>query len=137
MIHASTPYHTCTKIHKVLEIPVIVTEQNPKGESILVILSDIKSPKNKGFGNTIPDIDLPSLGPLLVATIAKELYSMMTPEVRAILHKRPHIKSVVLFGVEVSLPYNDWLISHIARFSHKFACYNLLWTSSRRGMTCM
>ncbi|KAG2741688.1 Isochorismatase hydrolase [Suillus brevipes Sb2] len=71
------------KIAKVLEIPVIVTEQNPKG-----------------FGNTIPDIDLPSLGPLLVATIAKDLYSMMTPEVRAILHKRPHIKSMVLFGVE-------------------------------------
>lgn len=71
------------KITKVLEIPVIVTEQNPKG-----------------FGNTIPDIDLLSLGPLLVATIAKELYSMMTPEVRAVLHKRPQIKSVVLFGVE-------------------------------------
>lgn len=88
------------KITKVLEIPVIVTEQNPKGEPILVILSDIKSPKNKGFGNTIPDIDLLSLGPLLVATIAKELYSMMTPEVRAVLHKRPQIKSVVLFGVE-------------------------------------
>ncbi|KIK42989.1 hypothetical protein CY34DRAFT_82600 [Suillus luteus UH-Slu-Lm8-n1] len=71
------------KVAKVLEIPVVVTEQNPKG-----------------FGNTILDIDLPSLGPLFVATIAKELYTMMTSEVRVILHKRPQIKSVVLFGVE-------------------------------------
>ncbi|KAG1820565.1 Isochorismatase-like protein [Suillus subaureus] len=71
------------KIAKALEIPVVVTEQNPKG-----------------LGNTIPDIDLPSLGPLLVATIAKSFFSMMTPEVKAILHERPQIKSVVLFGIE-------------------------------------
>ncbi|KAG2148059.1 Isochorismatase-like protein [Suillus clintonianus] len=71
------------KVAKVLEIPVVVTEQNPKG-----------------LGNSIPDIDLPSLGPLLVATIAKGLFSMLTPEVKALLHERPHIKSVVLFGIE-------------------------------------
>ncbi|KAG0696722.1 Isochorismatase-like protein [Suillus ampliporus] len=71
------------KIAKVLEIPVIVTEQNPKG-----------------LGNTILDIDLPSLGPLLVATIEKGLFSMMTPEVKTLLHERPQIKSVVIFGIE-------------------------------------
>ncbi|KAG1756105.1 Isochorismatase-like protein [Suillus lakei] len=71
------------KIAKVLEIPVIVTEQNPKG-----------------LGTTIPDIDLPSLGPLLLATIEKGLFSMMTPEVKALLRERPQIKSVVLFGIE-------------------------------------
>lgn len=71
------------KIAKVLEIPVVVTEQNPKG-----------------LGNTIPDIDLPALGPLLLATIEKGLFSMVTPEVKALLHERPQIKSVVLFGIE-------------------------------------
>ncbi|KAG2159044.1 Isochorismatase-like protein [Suillus bovinus] len=71
------------KIAKVLEIPVVVTEQNPKG-----------------LGNTIPDIDLPSLGPLLLATIEKGLFSMVTPEVKALLYERPQVKSVVLFGIE-------------------------------------
>lgn len=71
----------------------------------------MKPSKRKALGNTIPDIDLPSLGPLLLATIEKGLFSMVTPEVKALLHERPQIKSVVLFGIEVSLPYNDWFIS--------------------------
>ncbi|KAG1792479.1 Isochorismatase-like protein [Suillus plorans] len=71
------------KVAKVLNIPVVVTEQNPKG-----------------LGSTIPDIDLPYLGPLLVATIEKGLFSMMTPEVKTILHERPQIRSMVLFGIE-------------------------------------
>ncbi|KAG2031538.1 hypothetical protein BDR03DRAFT_972407 [Suillus americanus] len=45
---------------------------------------------------------------------------MITPEVRAILHERTQIKFVVFCCIEASLPYNDWLISDIARFSHKF-----------------
>jgi len=64
----------------------------------------MKSPRNKGLGNTIPDFDLSALGPLHVATIAKGLFSMMTPEVKVLLHERPQIKSVVLFGIEVSSP---------------------------------
>ncbi|OJA07684.1 hypothetical protein AZE42_01878 [Rhizopogon vesiculosus] len=71
------------KVAKALEIPVVVTEQNPKA-----------------LGNTTPDIDLTSLGPLHVATIDKGLFSMLTPEVKAILHDRVQIKSVVLFGIE-------------------------------------
>lgn len=114
---------TINKMLKIAKIPVVVTEQ----VNLFLSLFKVKSPENKGLGNTIPDIDLPSLGPLLVATTAKGLFSMMMPEVKAILHEHPQIKSVVLFGIEVSLPYNNRLISNIARFSHKLACCNLFW----------
>ncbi|KAG1756096.1 Isochorismatase-like protein [Suillus lakei] len=57
------------KIAKVLGIPVVVTEQNPKDHQ-----------KIKALETPSPDIDLPSLGPLLVTTIEKGLFSMMTPE---------------------------------------------------------
>ncbi|KIK99712.1 hypothetical protein PAXRUDRAFT_822482 [Paxillus rubicundulus Ve08.2h10] len=71
------------RVAKVLDIPVMVTEQNPKG-----------------LGNTAPEIDLASLGDLHVATIEKSLFSMMVPEIKALLQERPHVKSVVLFGIE-------------------------------------
>ncbi|KIJ70413.1 hypothetical protein HYDPIDRAFT_105126 [Hydnomerulius pinastri MD-312] len=71
------------KVAKVLGVPVVVTEQNPKG-----------------LGSTTSDIDVASLGDLHVATIEKSLFSMMIPEVKALLSERPQIKSVVLFGIE-------------------------------------
>ncbi|KAF9224337.1 Isochorismatase hydrolase [Gyrodon lividus] len=71
------------KVAKVLGIPVMVTEQNPKG-----------------LGNTTPEIDVASLGDLHVATVEKSLFSMLVPEVKALLRERPHVKSVVLFGIE-------------------------------------
>ncbi|KAG6333767.1 hypothetical protein ID866_5329 [Astraeus odoratus] len=71
------------KVGKLLNIPVIVTEQNPKG-----------------LGPTVPEFDLTSLGDLHIATVEKVLFSMMTPEVKALLHERPHIKSIVLSGIE-------------------------------------
>jgi nicotinamidase-related amidase len=43
---------------------------------------------------------LPALADLHVATIAKTLFSMMVPEVRTLLRDRPHVTSVVLFGIE-------------------------------------
>ncbi|KAF9246889.1 Isochorismatase-like protein [Melanogaster broomeanus] len=39
-------------------------------------------------------------GDLHIATIEKSLFTMMTPEVKALLRERPHVKSVVLFGIE-------------------------------------
>ncbi|KAI5982281.1 Isochorismatase-like protein [Pisolithus marmoratus] len=71
------------KIAKLLNIPVVVTEQNPKG-----------------LGPTTPEINLDSLGDLRILTVEKVLFSMMTPDVKAQLQERPHIRSVVLFGIE-------------------------------------
>ncbi|KAN0097791.1 Isochorismatase-like protein [Tylopilus felleus] len=77
---------TCNKmlkLAKVLGIPVVATEQNPRV-----------------LGSTVPEIDLAALADLHVATIGKNLFSMMVPEVKTLLQERPHVKSVVLFGIE-------------------------------------
>jgi len=71
------------KVAKVLNIPVLVTEQNPKA-----------------LGSTAPEIIIDSLGPLHLGTIEKTLFSMVTPEVKAILNTNSRLKSVVLFGIE-------------------------------------
>ncbi|KIJ26994.1 hypothetical protein M422DRAFT_236292 [Sphaerobolus stellatus SS14] len=72
------------KVAKVVDIPVLVTEQNPKG-----------------LGSTIPELALQSLGSLHIGTYSKTLFSMVTPEVTKVLaDRRPHVKSIVLFGVE-------------------------------------
>ena len=54
------------------------------------------------LGSTAPDIEISSLGPLHLATIPKTLFSMVTPEVKDILRNKSHVKSVALFGIEVS-----------------------------------
>ncbi|KAH9950090.1 Isochorismatase hydrolase [Amylocystis lapponica] len=70
------------KLAKVLGIPVIVTEQNPRA-----------------LGPTAPELDVASLGSLHLGTIAKSCFTMLTPEVKAIL-KAQNLKSVVIFGIE-------------------------------------
>lgn len=60
--------------------------------------------RDAALGTTTPEIDLPALADLHVATIEKSLFSMMVPEVTMLLRERPHVTSVVLFGIEVSLP---------------------------------
>lgn len=66
---------------RLLGIPVIVTEQYPKG-----------------LGSTVQEIDL--TGAKLV--LPKTKFSMVLPEVEAALAEIPGVRSVVLFGVEVS-----------------------------------
>ncbi|KAI0786457.1 Isochorismatase-like protein [Abortiporus biennis] len=70
------------KVAKVLDVPVIATEQN-----------------SRALGPTVPELDLTALGPLHLGTIEKTLFSMATPEVKKLLQER-NIKSVVLFGIE-------------------------------------
>ncbi|KAH9482898.1 Isochorismatase domain-containing protein 2A [Psilocybe cubensis] len=65
-----------------LEIPVICTTQNAKA-----------------LGPTDPAIDLQSLGPLLLGTFDKTLFSMVVPEVQDILASR-QVSSIVIFGIE-------------------------------------
>jgi len=70
------------KVAKVLDVPVIATEQNPRA-----------------LGPTVPELDTAALGPLYLGSIDKSLFSMLTPEVKKVLQER-NIKSVVLFGIE-------------------------------------
>ncbi|KAH8996979.1 Isochorismatase hydrolase [Lactarius hatsudake] len=67
---------------KIQEVPVIVTEQNPRA-----------------LGKTDDRIDLTSLGALHLATVEKTLFSMATPEVLSLLEKHD-FKSLVLMGIE-------------------------------------
>lgn len=70
---------------RLLGIPVIVTEQYPKG-----------------LGSTVQEIDL--TGAKLV--LPKTKFSMVLPEVEAALAEIPSVRSIVLFGVEVgALPF--------------------------------
>ncbi|KAK2466390.1 hypothetical protein APHAL10511_002032 [Amanita phalloides] len=71
------------KLAKILSCRVICTTQ-----------------KARALGPIDPDIDLSPLGRLLVGTYDKTLFSMVTPEVEAILQAEPQINSVVLFGIE-------------------------------------
>ncbi|KAH9057731.1 Isochorismatase hydrolase [Lactarius vividus] len=70
------------KAAKIQEIPVIVTEQNPRA-----------------LGKTDDRIDLAALGPLHLATIEKTLFSMATPDVLALLEKHA-FQSLVVMGIE-------------------------------------
>ncbi|SCZ90203.1 BZ3500_MvSof-1268-A1-R1_Chr1-3g01837 [Microbotryum saponariae] len=71
-----------TKAAALLEVPVIVTEQNPKALGATVPLSLEKLPKS-----------------LYRGAISKTKFSMMLPEVEAQL-KEWKTKSVVIFGIE-------------------------------------
>ena len=55
----------------------------------------------KALGPTDPAIEADTLGPLLLGTFDKTLFSMMTPDVKAILDARPGVESIVIFGIEV------------------------------------
>ncbi|KAH9962417.1 Isochorismatase-like protein [Russula dissimulans] len=70
------------RIAKLHEIPVIVTEQNPRG-----------------LGKTDERLDVASIGPLHLATIEKSLFSMATPEFLSLIESRG-FKSFILTGIE-------------------------------------
>ncbi|KAH9918153.1 Isochorismatase hydrolase [Fomitopsis serialis] len=70
------------KMAKVLDVPVLVTEQNPRS-----------------LGPTVPELAFAALGQLHLGTIAKSLFTMLTPEVRDVLSDRQS-KSIAIFGIE-------------------------------------
>lgn len=70
------------KVAKLLEVPVIYTEQNPKA-----------------LGPTVPELSPQGLESLHLGTFSKTLFSMAIPEVKTIIDQRD-LKSIVLFGIE-------------------------------------
>ncbi|KAF9779558.1 Isochorismatase hydrolase [Thelephora terrestris] len=89
------------KIAKILEVPVIVSEQYPKG-----------------LGATVPELNVNELGPLHLGTFDKTLFSMVVPPVEAIL-KQHDFESVLIVGIEVreismrrSIPRRS-LVTHV------------------------
>ncbi|KAI0829331.1 Isochorismatase hydrolase [Trametes gibbosa] len=67
---------------KVLEVPVLITEQNPRA-----------------LGGTVPELDPAPLGNLFLGTHPKTGFSMAIAPVLSLLKHRD-FKSVVLFGIE-------------------------------------
>lgn len=92
------------------------------------------------LGSTAPEIPIDSLGPLHIGTIQKTLFSMVTVETKGILNERSHVKSVVLFGIEVA----SWISHHGELFSsmsfivysRMSASYKLLSTFSILASMC-
>jgi len=74
------------KIAKILGIEVVCTTQYAKA-----------------LGPIDPAIDIESLGSLHLGTFDKTNFSMLIPEVYAILESRPSLKSVVIFGIEAHI----------------------------------
>uniref|UniRef100_A0A8C5SAT0 Isochorismatase domain-containing protein 1 n=1 Tax=Laticauda laticaudata TaxID=8630 RepID=A0A8C5SAT0_LATLA len=79
---------------RILGIPIIVTEQYPKG-----------------LGNTVQEIDL--TGAKLV--LHKTKFSMVLPEVEAAIAEIPGIRSVVLFGVETHVCIQQTALELVGR----------------------
>ncbi|XP_034511621.1 LOW QUALITY PROTEIN: isochorismatase domain-containing protein 1 [Ailuropoda melanoleuca] len=79
---------------RMLGIPVIVTEQYPKG-----------------LGSTVQEIDL--TGVKLV--LPKTRFSMVIPEVEAALAEIPGVRSVVLFGVETHVCIQQTALELVGR----------------------
>ncbi|KAK1176298.1 isochorismatase domain-containing protein 1 [Acipenser oxyrinchus oxyrinchus] len=79
---------------RILGIPVIVSEQYPKG-----------------LGSTVQELDL--TGVKLV--IPKTKFSMVLPEVEAALAEIPGVRSVVLFGVETHVCIQQTALDLIGR----------------------
>ena len=83
-------------------MPVIVTEQNSRGEPAVRVGCVQSLTGVSALGHTVPEVDLPSLGYLHLATVEKSLFSMATPEVLAYLQQH-NFKSIIVCGIEVGL----------------------------------
>lgn len=79
---------------RILGIPVIVTEQYPKG-----------------LGSTVQEIDL--TGAKLV--LPKTKFSMVLPEVETAIAEIPGVRSVVLFGVETHVCIQQTALELVGR----------------------
>ncbi|KAH9843717.1 Isochorismatase hydrolase [Rhodofomes roseus] len=70
------------KMAKVLDVPVLVTEQSPRS-----------------LGPSVPELEFSQLGQLHLGTVSKSAFTMFTPEVSKILTDR-QLRSIAIFGIE-------------------------------------
>ncbi|KAF5322173.1 hypothetical protein D9619_001077 [Psilocybe cf. subviscida] len=99
--HIVATANKMVKLAKLLDIPVVVTTQNARA-----------------LGQTDSAIDLASLGPLLLGPVDKSLFSMLVSDVEAILSARPHIKSIVIFGIESHVCVMQTVLSILSAGMH-------------------
>lgn len=78
----------------VLGSPLIVSEQYPKG-----------------LGSTVPELDISAAR----LVFPKTKFSMVLPEVEQVLAEQPHIRAVVLFGVETHVCIQQTAMDLIGR----------------------
>ncbi|KAJ7087197.1 Isochorismatase-like protein [Mycena belliarum] len=81
--HVIASTNKILKVAKILGCEVLATTQ-----------------KAKALGPIDPAVDLDSLGALCIGTYDKTLFSMLIPEVEALLKERSAVKSIVLMGIE-------------------------------------
>ncbi|KAF4619938.1 hypothetical protein D9613_005455 [Agrocybe pediades] len=104
--HVVATSNKMVRLAQLLHIPVICTTQN-----------------SKALGPTDPDIDLASLDlNLLLGPFDKTLFSMLVPDVRAILDARPDVASIVIFGIESHVCVLQTVLSILA-LEKKYAVY--------------
>ncbi|KAH9943013.1 Isochorismatase hydrolase [Epithele typhae] len=84
------------KLAKVLDVPVIITEQNPRGTCSHAPRSTLG---RRALAACAKPSFQPSGPPLHLGTFEKTAFSMAIPPVTALL-KQHNFKSVVLFGIE-------------------------------------
>ncbi|KAI0773766.1 Isochorismatase hydrolase [Fomes fomentarius] len=70
------------KLAKMLDIPVVITEQN-----------------SRALGNTVPELDTAPLGKLFLGTFEKTKFSMAIQPILDLV-KKHDFNSIVLFGIE-------------------------------------
>ncbi|XP_033624673.1 isochorismatase domain-containing protein 1-like [Asterias rubens] len=83
-----------TETSRILEIPLIVTEQYPKG-----------------LGSTVPELDIKHA----VGVFPKTKFSMLLPPVEEELQRRPNVKAVVLFGIEAHVCVQQTALDLLAK----------------------
>ncbi|XP_076808900.1 isochorismatase domain-containing protein 2-like [Clavelina lepadiformis] len=82
------------KASEILKIPLVVTEQYPRG-----------------LGKTVSDLDISHAS----VVAEKTKFSMLTPEVEDQLDKLPHVSSVILLGVETHVCVQQTTLDLLAR----------------------
>ncbi|KAF8897162.1 Isochorismatase-like protein [Infundibulicybe gibba] len=96
------------RLAKILHIEVVTTTQKAKGAPHAVPTTGAHGPRNR------PRIP----GAAHLGVYDKTLFSMVTPDVQYILSSRPHITSIVIFGIESHICVLQTVLALLALPAH-------------------